>query len=270
MAQDDNFYIDCTYDKELQLGAVNDIIVSISNLLLSDFGNEISMEFQNDELGCINLVEINDGLYQTSFQVPESADFYQEVKGVVKISKYQSIIEEIPINFKTTLELNHEMNVVKKSNRIEICINTSYEFYSGPHATPNSTLIAKIYSEDLDIASRSLSRDDYNGYSTYSFIYVPTSQTNYYFQFILFDDFHPEGLFIGECDITINDPDDPIDNIQIEPVVVLGLIIGVPIAIIYWRKKKKQVSVVIHNNLNEKKESKSSHTKNYLKSRKGE
>ena len=271
MAQDDNFYVDCTYDKELPLGAVNDIVVSISNLLLTDFGNEISMEFQNDELGCINLVEINDGLYQTSFLIPESPDYYQEMDGVVKILKYQSIVEEIPVNFKTTLELNHEMNVVKKSNRIEVWINTSYEFYSGQHATSNSNVIAEIHSEDLDIGIFQLERKDYHDYSTYFFTYIPSSQTNYYFRFNLFDDYHPEGLFIGEH--VINDPDDPdvsIDNIKVETIVTFGLIIGIPLVIIYLRRKKNRVNVVIHNNLNEKKESKSSHTKNYLKSRKGE
>ena len=269
LAQDDSFYIDCTYNNEILLGAVNDIFVSISNIVLSDFGNEISIEFQNDELGCKNLVEIDDGLYQTSFQVPESADFYQDVEGVVKIMRYQSLVEEIPINFKTTLKLNQKMNIVKKSNRIEIQINTSYEFYSGQHATSNSTIIAKIFSEEGDVMQH-LKRNDHDDYSTYSFIYVPTSQTNYYFQFNLFDDFHPEGLFIGEYDINTNDPNDLIGDIQIGTVATFGLIIGIPLVIIFWRRKKNRVNVVIHNNLNEKKESKSSHTKNYLKSQKGE
>lgn len=132
MALNDDLQANCVYNHEIVLGSVNSITASFRNIILTNFGNHISVVFESPQLGVLNLEKQTDTRYQVNFFVSESPLNYPKVDGILHVYDYIREIGQFPISFLTSYNFHSNgLKIATNNNSVNFEFNVSYEFASG-------------------------------------------------------------------------------------------------------------------------------------------
>ncbi|MHA2008935.1 MAG: prenyltransferase/squalene oxidase repeat-containing protein [Promethearchaeota archaeon] len=200
MARNNDLYIVCNYKSLVELGGVNTIMTTFSNLIFTVYGQFSSVTFECEEFGVLNLDRQIDNSYQISFRVPEDPDYYPLIKGILKIYDNNKIIGQVPISFQTYFEQQMNFFPIQNKGSTELWVNISRKFVSGFQPVNDTIIHADIFYEDSFIESRNLTRRDLKERSEFFLIYNYRNDGNYTFWLFLKDNFYPHGLFLFEYD----------------------------------------------------------------------
>jgi len=235
MARNDDIYIQCTYKKSVNLGSVNTITASFSNLIFLEYGQLTSVRFESDQFGILDLEKQFDNSYQINFMIPEDPKFYPSVEGNLKIYDHFKLIGQFPISFQTNFEQKIECSPIEKEDSLEIYINVSRKFSAHFEPVNNSNVVVHIFLENTYLESKNFTREDFEGFSKFSFIYEYIIKGAYKFELTFFDEFYPQGLFLFEYDTQKEEGSHPIPEKSIEAngwlLVVVTIAINIALVI---------------------------------------
>ena len=196
MAKNGDLKIECDYTKSLPLGSVNTITASFKNLILNEFGQSISVMFESDQFGILNLEEQGDNTYQLSLLVPDIPKYFPYVEGILKIYDKSKIIGQIPIFFQTVIEQHVRYSILRDAENVWFKINISRNFSPGNESLYMSVVGVDIFRNNSHIQSQLLNHEEFPEYSQFSLSYTFKNSGDYYFNFSLIDDYYPSGLFL--------------------------------------------------------------------------
>ncbi len=241
MALNDDLQIICEYNQEIVLGSVNSITASFRNIVLTDFGNQISVVFESPQLGVLNLEKQTDTLYHVNFLIPESSLNYPKVEGIIHIYDYIKEIGQCSISFLTSFNFHSNgLKISANNNSVNFEFNISYEFASGFNPAENSRVQAKIYKNDLYFDTQLFDRVDNFDHSRFTLYFELDKDYKYYFEIVFIDEYHPNGISlyqhtISSSEESIPDPDNPPNPINPpSPNSILVFIISLLIPIVIY------------------------------------
>jgi prenyltransferase beta subunit len=263
MARNDDIYIQCVYKESVNLGSVNTITASFSNLIFTEYGQLTSVTFESDQLGTLNLEKQFDNTYQVSFMIPEDPLFYPIVEGVLMIYDYSKVVGQISVSFQTHFEQIVDFTPIQDSERTKLRVNVSRKFSSHYQPVFNSSLLVDVLIDDLLFETTNFTREDFKSHSQFDLDYEYKVEGNYFFKVRLVDSFFPDGLSLFEYN-TQADKKDPEPEIQLKAngeylaIIGVGITIGL-IAIVMkigrWIKvktKEGEKREIIKNNKSQK------------------
>jgi len=230
MALNDDLQVNCEYNQEIILGSVNSITASFRNIVLTDFGDQISVVFESPQLGVLNLDKQTDTLYQVNFIVPESSSNYPKVEGIIHVYDYIREIGQGPISFLTSYNFHrNSLKISTNNNSVSFEFNVSYEFASGFNPAENSRVQAKIYKNDIFSDTQLFDRVDNFDHSRFTLHFERDKGHKYYFEIVFIDEYHPNGITLYQHAISsseepLPDPDNPPNPFTI-PVFIISLLI---------------------------------------------
>ena len=210
MALNSDLEIVCEYMEQIILGGVNSLTVSFQNLIIDDFGDDISVVFESLQLGIINLEKQVENSYYKDFKIPENPSYYPKVEGVVAIYKGFEQLGQIPVNIRTFYVFHDSgLKIIDKRQELIFEMNISYEFSSGQNPASNSMVVGNIYRNFLMVESIELEREDYSDLSKFTMYYENRDNIDYSIRFLIYDGFHPDGMILYEYDINPSEPINP-------------------------------------------------------------
>lgn len=101
MAKNDDIKISAQYSSPVKLGGINNITVSLRNIVLREFGPYVTVKFESDQIGKILFTKRSDGTFQTELTIPDNPNNYPSVNGNITIYSGSLKIQEFPISFQT-------------------------------------------------------------------------------------------------------------------------------------------------------------------------
>jgi len=221
MASNDELKFDNAYESDLLLGSVNTISTSFRNIIRTDFGDSVSVFFDSIALGTIPLEKKLDDSYEVNLLIPESSHCYPEVSGNLVVYEGNKLLGQVALCFSTQFRFCcGGVKKIASGNSMLYSINVSYEFSSGLKPATESTINAYIQVNNLGVRIEEFTREDFQEYSTFSFVFEFSKNDDYYLEFIIVDDFHLSGQVLY---------DDVIDNGGGDPLDILSLILGLVI-----------------------------------------
>ncbi len=210
MALNDDLQVNCEYNQEILLGQVNSITASFRNVILTDFGNQISVIFESPQLGVLNLEKQTEFNYYVDFLVSESPSNYPKVEGIIRVYDYIKEIGQSSISFLTSYNFHSNgLKIATNNNSVNFEINVSYEFASGFNPAENSRVQAKIYKNDIYFNTQLFDRVDNYDHSRFTLHFEPDKDSKYYFDFVLIDDYHPNGISLYQHTISTSEEPTP-------------------------------------------------------------
>ncbi|MFX1320391.1 MAG: hypothetical protein ACFFAQ_01990 [Promethearchaeota archaeon] len=210
MALNSELEIECEYMEQIILGGVNSLTVSFQNLIIDDFGDDISVVFESLQLGIINFEELENNTYYKDFKIPENPSCHPKVEGVVAIYKGYEQLGQVPVNIRTFYVFHDSgLKIIDKHQELIFEMNISYEFSSGQNPASNSMIIGNIYRNFLLVESVELEREDYSDLSKFTMYYENLDDIEYSVQFLIYDGFHPDGMILYEYEINPSEPINP-------------------------------------------------------------
>jgi len=215
MALNDDLQVNCEYDQEILLGQVNSITASFRNVILTDFGNQISVVFESPQLGVLNLEKQTESNYYVNFLIPERSLNYPKIEGIVHVYDYIKEIGQCSISFLTSYNFHSNgLKIIANNNSVNLEFNVSYEFASGLNPAENSRVQAKVYKNDIYFDTQMFDRVDNYDHSCFTLYFEPDKDFKYYFDIVLIDEYHPNGITLYQHTISsseepIPDPDNP-------------------------------------------------------------
>ncbi len=210
MVLNSDLEIVCEYMEQIILGGVNSLTVSFQNLIIDDFGDDISVVFESLQLGIINLEKQVDNTYYKDFKIPENPSYYPKVEGIVAIYKGFEQLGQIPINIRTFYVFHDSgLKIIDKRQELIFEMNISYEFSSGQNPASNSMVVGNIYRNFLMVESIELEREDYSDLSKFTMYYENRENIEYSIRFLIYDGFHPDGMILYEYEINPSEPINP-------------------------------------------------------------
>ncbi len=210
MALNSDLEIVCEYMEQIILGGVNSLTVSFQNLIIDDFGDDISVVFESLQLGIINLEKQVDNTYYKDFKIPENPSYYPKVEGIVAIYKGFEQLGQIPINIRTFYVFHDSgLKIIDKRQELIFEMNISYEFSSGQNPASNSMVVGNIYRNFLMVESIELEREDYSDLSKFTMYYENRENIEYSIRFLIYDGFHPDGMILYEYEINPSESFNP-------------------------------------------------------------
>ena len=255
MAKSDPLDINCSYNPHLTLGEITTVNITFQNMILTDFGPDVIVSYENPNLGCLDFEKQTDGTFFLMFKVPENAKFFPEMDGLVKIRKNNKILGEKPISFSTSFLLHHSnIKVLENSSYFTFAFNISYEFYNGRTNTPNSSVIARIIKNEYELGNQYLDQKNYPDYSEYIFYFNPEEGNEYILSFFLQDEFNPSGYLLAEYIYSSDyDPSNPLrssnSDANLIPAIITSGIIGVIfLSTVFYIKRRKKLNIKIPRN----------------------
>jgi len=256
MSLNDPFKIECDYKNVVYLGGVNTISISCSNMIFTKFDQNFEIQYQSALFGTLPLEKQFDSTYQLSFLVPEDADYYPEVTGILKIYHHSKLLGELPIIFQTVYDFDYNDKIVEEDDKFYFEYNVSYGYASGKSPADNTRIYATVFKNGTYYKTENFTREDYTDYSKFTLNY--NNSDEYTFNISLIDDFHPDGILLNKSinqlppgndghDDNAGDGGDDTDSSSSESQInwwwltfVIGLIVGLAFSITcLWTYVKK-------------------------------
>jgi len=231
MARNDDIYIQCSYKESVNLGTVNTITASFSNLIFLVYGDLTSVRFKSDQFGILDLEKQFDNSYQINFRIPEDPKFYPSVEGNLEIYDHNKLIGQFPISFQTCFEQKVNYLSIETKYSTKFQVNVSRQFSSEFHPVFNSTLYVDIFLGKQHIETKNFTRKDFGSYSEFNLIYDYNIDLVINFEISLVDEYFPDGLFLFEYSTDSNEfsPPKPPDPVKLDGNVLI--IIGIAITV---------------------------------------
>ncbi len=246
MASNDELKFDHTCESDLLLESINTISTSFRNIIRTNFGESVSVIFDSIALGTIPLEKKLDNSYEVNLLIPESSHCYPEVSGNLVVYEGIQLLGQVPLSFSTQFRFYSDgMEKIVSGNSVRYSTNISYEFSSGFRPATESTLKAYIQGNSLAVRIEEFTRKDFQEYSTFSLVFEPSKNDEYYLEFILEDGFHPSGQVLY---------DDVIDNGGVGPFDFLPLFMGLIMLGIMGFLAYLVVVIIIRPVMNKRKE----------------
>lgn len=256
MSKNDPLEINCSYDQQLILGQIATMNTTFQNMILTDFGSDVSVTYENSHLGSLQFEKQGDSTYFLMFKVPEDANFFPELDGIVRIYEHNKMIGQKPIIISTTFMFHYSgIEVLKQDNYFMFVLNLSYEFYTGQTDTSNSSVIARILKNEYETETQILEQTNYPKWSRYTLYFNPQEGNEYVFSFYLQDEFFPTGRLLGDyryySDGNPSNPLDPSppDSSPVPALFISGISVVVILAIyLYIRKRRRRLNIKLPAN----------------------
>ena len=221
MGHNDELKFEYTCESDLLLGRVNTISASFRNIIRTNFGDSVSLFFDSIALGTIPLEKKPDGSFEINLLIPESSHCYPEVSGDLVVYEGNRVLGRVALCFSTLFGFYcGNIKKIASGNSMVYSINVSYEFSSGFKPASDSTVKAYIQVNNLANRIEEFTREDFQDYSTFSFVFEPNKKNDYYLEFIIEGGFHPNGQVLYDAVIE-NEGGDPLDILAL----ILGLVI---------------------------------------------
>jgi hypothetical protein len=123
------------------------------------------------------------------------------------IYDHNKLIGQFPISFQTEFEQKIECKPIQDEKSLEIYINVSRIYSSGFEAAYNSNIVVDMFFENTYFTRKNFTREDYEEFSKFSFIYEFDIEGSYRLEIILYDDFYPQGLFLLQYNTVLGTED---------------------------------------------------------------
>lgn len=101
MAKNDDIKISAQYLDSVKLGGINNITVSLQNIVLREFGPYINVKFESDQIGKIPFTKQSDYTFNTELTIPDNPNNFPRVTGNITIYSGSLKIQDFPISFQT-------------------------------------------------------------------------------------------------------------------------------------------------------------------------
>ena len=214
VARNSQIGIDAQYSSEVPLGGVNHMEVSLSNLIVRDFGSYISFKFESNQIGTINFNKLESNTYVADVPIPMNPKNYPTVAGVLYAYEGAQVKSEYNIIFNTIYSLAYDLNITKTISKVKFEVNGSILANEKEYPLINGSVYTEIYKDDILIAAPNFGHTNINESSIFSLEYIPIENGTYYFEIYLEDGFQESKVEIGNIIFikNVNDPDDPDDR----------------------------------------------------------
>lgn len=230
MAKNDEVNIDIQMGDIVPLGGVQNLTVSIGNMVLEQLGEYATVKFHSKILGTQTFTVQPDGTHYASIIIPTEPTYFPSIEG--NISVYDGLVEikRKSINFRTTYDLLTAYDWKNESGVFLIFLNASQVFGTIKAPLDQGTAFGKIFKDDNYMRTIYMTRDDMKSHSEFSLSYVPLNQGNYIIELFLNDGYNQTDMVIGEISINISQSPElnpnPNPLKQDEISLSVGLIIG--------------------------------------------
>lgn len=216
MARNSQIGINAQYCSQVPLGGVNHMEVSLSNLIVRDFGSYISFKFESDQIGTINFNKLENNIYVADVPIPMNSENYPTVAGVLYAYEGAQVKAEYNVIFNTIYSLAYNLNISKTASKVKFEVNGSILANEKEYALINGSVYTVIYKDDIIIATQNFGHINLNESSIFILEYIPIENGSYYFEIYLEDGFQESEVEIGNTLFIKNvddphDPDDPDD-----------------------------------------------------------
>ena len=196
MAKNDKIRINCQYSEFVMLGATKNITVSLSNIVLRNFGHHYLVKYESNQIGTIVLDNMLDSTYQNSLTVPIDPKNSPQIVGNISVYKGLTLVSRLNISFRTYHVFSYFVKIQDEDNFFLIEFDVSYRFSTGYVPTPNTRIFATILKNDMYKEVVDFGRWDYSEYSTFTLLYEYPDDAEYSLNVTLVDQFHPEGTHL--------------------------------------------------------------------------
>jgi hypothetical protein len=206
MAKNDEVSLAIQMNDTVPLGGIQEITVSVGNLVLSQLGNYATVKFHSSLLGTQIFTVQPDGSRHVDIPIPIEPSYYPIVEG--NITVYDGLVEikRKSINFQTTYNLLSSYSWKNESGVIIVSLNASQ--VCGTTKTPLSygTAFGKIFKEGSYLRTAIMARDDMANHSEFSLSYVPLNHGNYTIDLYLNDGYNQTDKAVGKIFIGVSTP----------------------------------------------------------------
>ncbi len=222
LARNSPIGINTQYSSEVSLGGVNHMEVSLSNLIVRDFGSYISFKFESNQIGTTNFNKLENNTYVADVPIPMNSENYPIIEGVLYAYEGAQIKAEYNIIFNTIYTLTYDLNITTSLSIVKFEVNGSILANEREYPLTNGSVYTEIYKDDILLAALNFGHINLNKSSIFSLEYVPIENGTYYFEIYLEDGFQESEVEIGntifiknvDTSDDPNDPDDPINPNQ--------------------------------------------------------
>ena len=196
MAQDDSVRINAWYFDSIQLGGNNSISVELCNLIVSNFGQSLTVKLESEQLGTFLLDKMENHTYQKEIHVAIDPQNYSLIEGDLCVYDGSVKVGQYPLSFQTTIDSSYNFSTLKTESQIEITVNASLRFASGEQPVYDGDVRADVYRNGTYIETISFASEDGLKSTNFTFIYQPVEFGNYFFEIHMVDPYHSSSQFI--------------------------------------------------------------------------
>jgi hypothetical protein len=210
MAKDDSVRVNAWYSDSIQLGGNNSISVELCNLIISNFGQSLTVKLESEQLGTFLLDKMANHTYQKEIHVAIDPQNYSLIEGVLCVYDGSVKVGQSPISFLTTIDSSYNFSTSKTESQIQISVNASLRFASGEQPVYDGDMRADIYRNGSYVETVSFASEDGLISTNFTFIYQPVEFGNYFFEIHMVDPYHSSSQFIFNTTYAYNsNSDDP-------------------------------------------------------------
>ena len=230
MAKNDEMNIAIQMSDVVPLGGIQDITVSIGNMVLSQLGDYATVKFQSSLLGTQIFTVQPDGTHHANITIPIEPSYFPVIEGNLTVYDGIHEIKRKPISFQTTYELLTNYAWRNESGVILVSLNASQVCGSADLPLSYGSAFGKIFKEDSYLRTLTMTRDDEINQSEFSLSYVSLNHGNYSIELYLNDGFNQTDIAVGEISIKVftlpNVNPNPNPLKQNEITTGVGMVIG--------------------------------------------
>jgi prenyltransferase beta subunit len=249
MAKNDEVRINASYSDSVALGGSNNFIVSLVNLVLSDFGQYTTVKLESIQLGTFVFDQGANNTHQKDIHIPVDPNNYPTILGELSVYDGSLKIAQLPISFTTHFDSIYGVLISKTPSRIEIVVNASHRFVSGEQPIFDGEMLAHIYRGGDYIDTVFLTSENGLQSTEFTLIYRPSYSGVYDFELYLNDAFHSNPQFVVDATYTYTGAgpipgEQPIDGFENDALITLPLVItliGAPVGVIFATSKSKNL-----------------------------
>jgi hypothetical protein len=190
------FQIYTNIPDDVVLGNVISIETSFENLVIRNFGDSVTVFFENPSLGESIFEQQEDKTFHLNLFIPYDKKFYPELTGTIKILSHGEMLGQKNITINTNLNEWYAFSFKKKSDSISITINYSCRTKNGYIPLEECFIYAKVYNNSRLIGNTYLHRTIFPSYSSFHLNYTYPSEDFFLFDIYLQDEFHPDSKYI--------------------------------------------------------------------------
>ncbi|TXT65682.1 MAG: hypothetical protein BAJALOKI1v1_390002 [Promethearchaeota archaeon] len=157
------------YEGNVKFGTYNNMTVDLCNMIISNFSNEVSVTFENPELGINTFTKRINGSYLLSLFIPREPQYIPIIEGFIRVYKNLQLLKQHYVNFSvysdSTIQLDittlEDVIFLSEGNMLEFYISTNfpdyYELFINSEIVKNETYAnSTLISYSLDAYSNQL------------------------------------------------------------------------------------------------------------------
>ncbi|MHA1149356.1 MAG: prenyltransferase/squalene oxidase repeat-containing protein [Promethearchaeota archaeon] len=233
MAQNDELEFNINSLEHILLGSNLCISISPSNLILTDFGPDITYWFESDKFGYQQLNKTAGNMYENFFYIPFKSDYFPSIAGTLYAKMGTAIKASAPIIIQTDYDIEIDDSVSKEGNMITFNIEASLIGASRKCSILDGKMEARIYRDGNLIKNLEFQVKVETEVSKFSLKYEVEKEGDYTFKIFLLDGISSEPNAILEKTFNYGSEEAKLSaDMQSFSLIVISSCIGMPLGVV--------------------------------------